>query len=255
MEEQLTTLWGRCRLLDVSRLERGALGWLQSGCLRLYRLGLLFPWTLPAGTDLVALHGRARAVAWRQDLLSCDAELPLAERAAHAAGLLGCYVVQTDGEFVTRGLRVAWELLHGGGEGRMRLPGRSAGVCRLLCECAYFTGDAECLGLAKGLVTEALGRSGSLDGEELLEWLDALRLYADVSDGGGDGETGATLERERLEEALRRLGARASRVEDALLEAAARDDDAMDEISLCRAFAIVAGRLLAACVAAEGKKI
>ena len=103
MEELLTTLWGRCRALDVSRMDRGALGGLQAGCLRLYRLGLLFPWTLPADTDLVALHGRARAVAWRQDLLSCDAELPLAERAAHTAGLLGCYVVQTDGEFVTRG--------------------------------------------------------------------------------------------------------------------------------------------------------
>ena len=254
MEELLTTLWGRCRALDVSRVERGALGWLQSGCLRLYRLGLLFSWTLPADTDLVALHGRARAVAWRQDLLSCDAELPLAERATHAAGLLGCYVVQTDGEFVTRGLRVAWGLLHGGGE-RMRLPGRTAGVCRLLCECAYFTGDAECLGLAKGLVTEALGRSGSLDGEELLEWLDALRLYADVSDGGGDGETGAALERERLEEELRRLGARARRAEDALLEATARDGDTMDDVSLCRAFAIVAGRMLEACLAAEGKKI
>ena len=243
--------------MDVSRMDRGALGWLQAGCLRLYRLGLLFPWTLPADTDLVALHGRARAVAWRQDLLSCDAELPLAERAAHAAGLLGCYVVQTDGEFATRGLRTAWELLHGRDGERMRLPGRTAGVCRLLCQCAYFTGDAECLGLAKGLVTEALGQSGSLEGEELLEWQDALRLYADVSDGGmvEDGNGGAALERERLEEELRRLGARARRVEGALLKAAARDGDTIDDVSLCRAFAIVAGRLLAACVAAEGKKI
>ena len=204
----------------------------------------------------MALHGRARAVAWRQDLLACDAELPLSERAAHAAGLLGCYVVQTDGEFVTRGLRTAWELLHGGGE-RMRLPGRTAGVCRLLCQCAYFTGDGECLELAKRLVTEALGRSGLLEGEELLEWLDALRLYADVSDGGmaenGNGE--AALERERLEEELRRLGARARRVEDALLEEAGRDGGQTDDVSLCRAFAIVASRLLEVSLAVEGKKI
>lgn len=242
--------------MDVSRMERGALGWLQAGCLRLYRMGLLFPWTLPADTDLVALHGRARAVAWRQDLLSCDGELPLSERAAHAAGLLGCYVVQTDGEFVTRGLRTAWELLHGDGE-RMRLPGRTAGVCRLLCQCAYFTGDGECLGLAKRLVTEALGRSGSLDGEELSEWLDALRLYADVSDGSVvEDENGeAALEREWLEEELRRLGARARRAEDALLEAAGCDGGLADDVTLCRAFAIVASRLLEACLAAEGKKI
>ena len=92
MEEELSAYWSLCRGLDVSRMERGALGWLQTGCLRLYRLGLLYPWTLPEGTDLVSLHGRARAVAWRQDLLSCDLDLPLAERAGHAAGLLGCYV-------------------------------------------------------------------------------------------------------------------------------------------------------------------
>ena len=255
MEEELSAYWSLCRGLDVSRMDRGALGWLQTGCLRLYRLGLLYPWTLPEGTDLVSLHGRARAVAWRQDLLSCDLDLPLAERAGHAAGLLGCYVVQTDGEFVTRGLRTAWELLHAGDGERMRLPGRTAGVCRLLCECSYFTGDVECLGLAGGLATEALGRSGVLEGAELLEWLDALRLYADVADGSVAGETGTALERERLEEELRRLGVRARRAEDAVLEEACRDGGTADEVSLCRAFAIVSGRMLNACLAAEGKKI
>ena len=163
-------------------------------------------------------------------------------------------MVQTDGEFVTRGLRTAWELLYGRGE-RMRLPGRTAGVCRLLCQCAYFTGDADCLGLAKGLVTEALGRSGALEGEKLLEWLDALRLYADVADGSVAGEAETALERERLEEELRRLGARARRTEDTLLDAAVRDGGTADDVSLCREFAIVAGRMLEACLAAEGKKI
>ena len=137
----------------------------------------------------------------------------------------------------------------------MRLPGRTAGVCRLLCECSYFTGDVECLGLARGLATEALGRSGLLEDAEVLEWTDALRLYADVSDGSVAGETGTALERERLEEELRRLGVRARRAEDAVLAAASRDRGLADEVSLCRAFAVVSGRLLEACLAAEGKKI
>ena len=114
MEDLLLALWGVARGYDVDRVDRRALRGLQSGSLSMYRLGLLYPWTLGGVTDLVPLHGRARAIGWRQELLARDAGLPLSERAGHAAGLLGCYVVQTDGEFVTRGLRTAWELLHAG---------------------------------------------------------------------------------------------------------------------------------------------
>ena len=122
----------------------------------------------------------------------------------------------------------------------------------MLCQCHYFTGDAECLELAEGLVTEALGRSGSWDGEELLDWLGALRLYADVS----DGVQAAALDRERLEGELCRLGARARRVEDGLLEGMRRGEGGADDaVSFSRVFAVVAGRVLADCVEAEGRKI
>ena len=241
MEDLLLALWGVARGYDVDRVDRRALRGLQSGSLSMYRLGLLYPWTLGGVTDLVPLHGRARAIGWRQELLARDSGLPLSERAGHAADLLGCYVVQTDGELVSRGLDAAWGILYDARRGRLWLPGRTAGACRLLCQCHYFTGDAECLELAEGLVTEALGRSGSWDGEELLDWLGALR---------------PALERERLEGELRRLGARARRVEDGLLEGMRRGEGGADDaVSFSRVFSVVAGRVLADCVEAEGKKI
>ena len=98
---------------------------------------------------------------------------------------------------------------------------------------------------------EAVGRSGSLDGWELLEWREALRLYADVS----DGERGPKVERERLEEELRRLAVRARRVEDGLVDSMKRGKGADDAVVFSRVFSAVARRVLDDCVAAEGKKI
>ena len=250
MEELLRKLWRNAREYDVDRVDRRALRGLQSGCLSMYRLGLLYPWTLGGETDLVPLHGRARAIGWRQELLARDAELPLSERAGHAADLLGCYVVQTDGELVSRGLDAAWGLLHDEARGGLRLPCRTSGVFRLLCQCHYFTDDEACLDLADGLAREALGCAGAWDGWELLEWVEALRLYADVS----DGEL-ALLEWERLDGELRRLRAVARRVEDGLLGGLLCGGGTEDAVAFSRMFALVAGRVLEDCLAAEGKKI
>ena len=46
MEELLKALWLRSLELNVDHVERGALCGLSSGYLSMYRLGLLFPWTL-----------------------------------------------------------------------------------------------------------------------------------------------------------------------------------------------------------------
>ena len=58
MEELLKALWLRSLELNVDHVERGALCGLSSGYLSMYRLGLLFPWTLDGVTDLVPVHGR-----------------------------------------------------------------------------------------------------------------------------------------------------------------------------------------------------
>ena len=251
MEELLKVLYRHSLELDVDHVDRRALCGLSLGYLSVYRLGLLFPWTVEGLTDLVPVHGRVKRIAWRLEPLSRDEDIPVPERVDYAAGLLGSYVMGTDTELVARGLETAWELLHERGGERLSLPCRTSGMCRLLCQCHYFTGDGECLGLAGGLATEAMGRSGALAGEDLLEWRDALRLYADVSDGGGE----AMLERERLDGELRRLGLRARRAEDALLEAMRRGEGVDDVVAFSRTFAFVAGRVLDDCVEAEGKKI
>lgn len=249
MEELLRVLYFRSLELNVDHVERGALHGLSLGYHSTYRLGLLYPWMLKDVTDLVPVHGRIKAIGWRLEMLSRDADIPVSERVEHAADLLGSYVMGTDSELVSRGLEIAWELLHAGGrDGRLSLPCRTSGMCRLLSQCHYFTGDKECLDLARGLVIEALGRSGAWDGVDLLEWRESLRLFADVSDG-------TALERERLEEESRRLSVRVRRVEDGLVDAVRRCGDTDDAVAFSRVFAVVAGRVLADCVETEGKKI
>ena len=251
MEELLKALYDRSLALDVNHVEAEALHGLQSGYRSLYTLGLLYPWKLAGVAETVPLHGRMRAIGWRLEVLARDGNLTLAERLGYAADLLGSYVMGVDTEFVERGLEIAWELLYSRERGRLVLPCRTSGVCRLLCHCHYFTGDEECLRLAGGLVVEALGGCGIWDEEELLDWLEALRLYDSVA---GDTELPED-DRERLEEELRRLDARVCRVEDGMMEAMRRGVGADDVVAASRVFAIVARRVLEDSVEAEGKRI
>lgn len=251
MEELLKALYDRSLALDVNHVEAEALHGLQSGYRSLYTLGVLYPWKLAGVAETVPLHGRMRAIGWRLEVLARDGNLTLAERLGYAADLLGSYVMGVDTEFVERGLEIAWELLYSRERGRLVLPCRTSGVCRLLCHCHYFTGDEECLRLAGGLVVEALGGCGIWDEEELLDWLEALRLYDSVA---GDTELPED-DRERLEEELRRLDARVCRVEDGMMEAMRRGVGADDVVAASRVLAIVAGRVLEDSVEAEGRKI
>ena len=251
MEELLKALYDRSLALDVNHVEAEALHGLQSGYRSLYTLGLLYPWKLAGVAETVPLHGRMRAIGWRLEVLARDGNLPLAERLGYVADLLGSYVMGVDTEFVERGLEIAWELLYSRERGRLALPCRTAGACRVLSHCHYFTGDEVCLELAGGLVVEALGGCGIWDEEELLDWLEALRLYDSVA-----GDTELTEDdRERLEEELRRLDARVCRVEDGMMEAMRRGVGADDVVAASRVLAIVAGRVLEDSVEAEGKRI
>ena len=251
MEELLKALYDRSLALDVNHVEAEALHGLQSGYRSLYTLGLLYPWKLAGVAETVPLHGRMRAIGWRLEVLARDGNLPLAERLGYAADLLGSYVMGVDTEFVERGLEIAWKLLYSRERGRLVLPCRTSGVCRLLCHCHYFTGDEECLRLAGGLVVEALGRSGTWDGTELLAWREALRLYDSVT---GDVALPG-VEGERLGEELRRLSAKARRVENGLVDAVRRGKGADDVVAFSRVFAVVAGRVLEDSVEVEGGRI
>ena len=101
------------------------------------------------------------------------------------------------------------------------------------------------------MVVEALGRSGTWDGTELLAWREALRLYDSVT---GDVALPG-VEGERLGEELRRLSAKAHRVENGLVDAVRRGKGADDVVAFSRVFAVVAGRVLEDSVEVEGGRI
>ena len=74
----------------------------------------------------------------------------------------------------------AYDILTPWGSQKLVLPCRTSNICRLLCNCFYITGDAECGVLAGKLVTEALGYTRGNHRDDLLGWWDAICLYDNV---------------------------------------------------------------------------
>ena len=96
----------------------------------------------------------------------------------------------------------------------MVLPCRTPNICRLLCNCYYFTGEEESGLLARSLVTEALGLSSKFSGEELIAWWEAIRTYESVV---GEMEV-SVEEKERFVGERTRLGVSVEQIENEKIE-------------------------------------
>ena len=117
-------------------------------------------------------------------------------------------------KFLDTALDAAYEILIPKGSDKMVLPCRTPNICRLLCNCYYFTGEDECGALAKNLVTEALGISRKLSHEELWDWWGAICFYEDVV-----GAMELSLEEQiRLEEERVRLTTCVKQRKDEMIE-------------------------------------
>ena len=114
-----------------------------------------------------------------QELLK-DKDLPVDTRAGYVVDLMDAYLLYSDMKFVDVALDAAYEILIPKGSDKIVLPCRTPNICRLLCNCYYFTGEDECIVLAKNLVTEALGVSRKFNCEELRDWWRAICFYEDV---------------------------------------------------------------------------
>ena len=229
----LQELYRHARELDVNRCDAMFLsGWLH-GYLSLYTAVRVYPWLEKDLDGVTALHERVRAIGRRLQRLAGEEDLPAATRARHV------------------GLEMAHELLTVPGSDRLVLPCRTPDVCRLLCQCHYFTGDDAFIALARGLVTEALGASYRWQGEEFLEWWKAFQLYDSVM-GFQAVEPG---DRERFEGELQRLAVNVDRVEREMVERFTPGVPGNGMAAEARVFEILAGQLLRNCNEEEGKRI
>ena len=157
-------------------------------------------------------------------------------------------------EFVTKclsekGVDAAYDILTPWGSQKLVLPCRTSNICRLLCNCYYFTGDAECGELAGKLVTEALGYMRGNHRDDFLGWWDAICLYDNVV---GLMEL-PIEEQERLKEERVRLAVRVRQVEDDMIEQFVRMGE-VSSVDVGLVFYILAKREFVACNTKYEKK-
>ena len=136
-----------------------SLSGLLHGYLSVYSMVRVYPWLEDDYGSLWDIHDRIREIARVIQELLKDKDLPVDTRAGYVVDLMDAYLLYSDMKFVDVALDAAYEILIPKGSDKIVLPCRTPNICRLLCNCYYFTGEDECIVLAKNLVTEALGVS------------------------------------------------------------------------------------------------
>ena len=157
-----------------------SLSGLLHGYLSVYSMVRVYPWLEDDYGSLWDIHDRIREIDRVIQGLLKDKDLPVDTRAGYVVDLMDAYLLYSDMKFVDVALDAAYEILIPKGSDKIVLPCRTPNICRLLCNCYYFTGEDECIVLAKNLVTEALGVSRKFNCEELRDWWRAICFYEDV---------------------------------------------------------------------------
>ena len=129
------------------------------------------------------------------------------------------------------------------------LPCRTPNICRLLCDCYYFTGEVENGVLAGSLISEALGSIRDSGCQELMAWWGAFCFYENVVGAMELPEP----ERVRLAEERVRLAIRVKQEEEGMIERFVRSTGDDPEL-FGRVFCILARREFAMNDKLYGKK-
>ena len=173
-------LYKQLNNLDIRSYPPEMLSGLLHGYLTVYSMVRVYPWLESDFGNPYDVHERAKEIARLYSVLLTNEDLPVDSRAGYAADMMDVYQLYSDLSYLNDGLDAAYRILTIRGNDKIALPCRTPNVCRLLCNCYYFTGDEVCGELAGRLITEALGYIRGGDRDVLLSWWDAICLYDDV---------------------------------------------------------------------------
>lgn len=157
-----------------------SLSGLLHGYLSVYSMVRVYPWLEDEYGSLWDIHERIREIARVIQELLKDKDIPVDTRAGYVVDLMDAYLLYSDMKFLDVALDAAYEILIPKGSDKIVLPCRTPNICRLLCNCYYFTGEDEYGLLAGNLVMETLGLSRITSLEELVDWWNAIGLYESV---------------------------------------------------------------------------
>lgn len=242
-------LYDRLREVNFRSYSPDKLSAYLHGYLTVYTMVRIYPWLESDFGVAYDVHERAKEIARRYEVLVQKKDLLADSRAGYASDLMDVYQLNSDVDFLEKGVDAAYEILTSWGSEKLVLPCRTPNICRLLCNCYYFTGDAECGELAGKLVTEALGYTRGFHRGDLLGWWNAICLYDNVM---GLMEL-PVEEQERLGKERTRLSARARQVEDDMIEQFVRMGE-VSSVDVGQVFYILAKREFVACNEKYGKQ-
>ena len=215
MEKNLfRELYKRTCGLTLKDCPPSSLSGLLHGYLSVYSMVRVYPWLEDEFEGPWDIHERVREIARMIQELLKDGDIPVDTRAGYVVDLMDAYLLYSDMNLLDVALDTAYEILTPKGSEKMVLPCRTPNICRLLCNCYYFTGEEESGLLARSLVTEALGLSSKFSGEELIAWWEAIRTYESVI---GEMEV-SVEEKERFVGERTRLGVSVEQIENEKIE-------------------------------------
>ena len=162
-----------------------SLSGLLHGYLSVYSMVRVYPWLEDEYGSLWDIHDRIREIARVIQELLKDKDIPVDTRAGYVVDLMDAYLLYSDLKFLDTALDTAYEILIPKGSDKIVLPCRTPNICRLLCNCYYFTGEDECALLAGGLVTEIMGLSRKFSWDELFAWNKAFQVYKNIIEDVG----------------------------------------------------------------------
>ena len=191
-----------------------SLSGLLHGYLSVYSMVRVYPWLEDEYGNLWDIHDRIREIARVIQELLKDKDIPVDTRAGYVVDLMDAYQLYSDLKFLNTALDAAYDILTPWGSDKIVLPCRTPNICRLLCNCYYFTGEMENGVLAGSLISEALGSIRDLGRQGLMAWWDTFCFYEDVVGAMELPEP----ERVRLAEERVRLAVSVKQEEEEMLE-------------------------------------
>ena len=177
----LNDLYKKVSVIPIGDFPPSALSGLLHGYISIYSIVRVNPWLEDVYGSQWDIHERIREIAGELADLIQDPSIALEDRVGYIADLMETYLTYSDMDFLDIALDAAYGIISPEGRGEIVLPCRTPEMCRLLCSCYYFTGEEECMELAKSIIKE-WGNEQNFNVLALWRIVRAIEFYNNVAD-------------------------------------------------------------------------
>ena len=177
----LNDLYKKVSVIPIGDFPPSALSGLLHGYISIYSIVRVNPWLEDVYGSQWDIHERIREIAGELADLIQDPSVTLEDRVGHIADLMEAYLTYSDMDFLDIALNAAYGIIYPEGRDEIVLPCRTPEMCRLLCSYYYFTGEEECVELAKSIIKE-WGNEQNFKVLALWRIVRAIEFYNNVTD-------------------------------------------------------------------------